>query len=285
MVDGWMGDDWFHYGAFRQPNFDYIPSQTTKRGEGEADRARRLTTTTRTFRRAGSAGDYARAARARSTAVGAEDDRASRLRRVLAGTGARQADGGAAARRCRRCGFRDCGTRRTCGARSTATWRSKPKDRHDHNFLVMGPWRHSQVNYDGYIAGSAEMGWRHRAAIPPRRAEAVFRSVSEGRRAARRDTPPVFIYNTGENHWDRLENWPLACEKGAPRRSKPLYLTSGFRPGVRQARGRRTARGDDDYVSDPAKPVPYLPRPVRFADSDRWKRVAGDRPALGRRSY
>jgi len=27
----------------------------------------------------------------------------------------------------------------------------------------------------------------------------------------------------------------------------------------------------DSYVSDPAKPVPYLPRPVRFADSDRWK--------------
>ena len=27
----------------------------------------------------------------------------------------------------------------------------------------------------------------------------------------------------------------------------------------------------DSYVSDPAKPVPYLPRPVRFADSDRWR--------------
>ncbi len=26
----------------------------------------------------------------------------------------------------------------------------------------------------------------------------------------------------------------------------------------------------DSYVSDPAKPVPYLPRPVRFSDSDRW---------------
>ena len=24
MVDGWMGDDWFHYGAFRQPNLDYF---------------------------------------------------------------------------------------------------------------------------------------------------------------------------------------------------------------------------------------------------------------------
>jgi putative CocE/NonD family hydrolase len=27
----------------------------------------------------------------------------------------------------------------------------------------------------------------------------------------------------------------------------------------------------DSYVSDPAKPVPYVPRPVRFADSDRWR--------------
>ena len=34
MVDGWMGDDWFHYGAFRQPNIDYLLGQTSNRGEG-----------------------------------------------------------------------------------------------------------------------------------------------------------------------------------------------------------------------------------------------------------
>lgn len=28
----------------------------------------------------------------------------------------------------------------------------------------------------------------------------------------------------------------------------------------------------DEYVADPAKPVPHVPRPVRFADSDAWKR-------------
>ena len=28
----------------------------------------------------------------------------------------------------------------------------------------------------------------------------------------------------------------------------------------------------DAYASDPAKPVPYLPRPVRFADGDAWRR-------------
>ena len=34
MVDGWMGDDWFHYGAFRQPNIDYVIGQMTARGNG-----------------------------------------------------------------------------------------------------------------------------------------------------------------------------------------------------------------------------------------------------------
>src|SRR5713226_8565936 len=35
MVDGWMGDDWFHFGAFRQSNFDYVNHQTTKKDEGD----------------------------------------------------------------------------------------------------------------------------------------------------------------------------------------------------------------------------------------------------------
>src|SRR6059058_3541921 len=36
MVDGWMGDDWFHYGAFRQTNLDYFTRQTTVRRNGQA---------------------------------------------------------------------------------------------------------------------------------------------------------------------------------------------------------------------------------------------------------
>ncbi len=87
--------------------------------------------------------------------------------------------------------------------------------------------------------------------------------------APKAETPPVFIYNTGENHWDRLKNWPLACEQGCAAPMKPLYLESGLRLGLRQA--GRSGSAADTYVSDPAKPVPYVPRPVRFADSDRWK--------------
>ncbi len=33
MVDGWMGDDWFHNGAFRVSSLDYAVGQATNKGE------------------------------------------------------------------------------------------------------------------------------------------------------------------------------------------------------------------------------------------------------------
>ncbi len=35
MVDGWMGDDWFHNGAFREQNMPYIYEQEATRGNDE----------------------------------------------------------------------------------------------------------------------------------------------------------------------------------------------------------------------------------------------------------
>ena len=37
----------------------------------------------------------------------------------------------------------------------------------------------------------------------------------------RADTPPVLVYNTGENHWDRFTQWPLSCDSGCPNKSQP----------------------------------------------------------------
>ena len=36
MIDGWMGDDWFHYGAFRLANIAWLGGQTGYKGEGTA---------------------------------------------------------------------------------------------------------------------------------------------------------------------------------------------------------------------------------------------------------
>src|SRR5580700_1571393 len=60
MVDGWMGDDWFHYGAYRNINIDYITEQTSARGSGPA--IPRFDYDDYTNLLAGSTGDFARAA-------------------------------------------------------------------------------------------------------------------------------------------------------------------------------------------------------------------------------
>ena len=130
----------------------------------------------------------------------------------------------------------------------------------------MGPWRHSQVNYDAYNLGPLK--WQGDTALEFRRD--VLRPFFDQylkTGAPKADTPPVFIYNTGENHWDRF-HWPLACESGCPAPLQPLYLEPDF--GLAFDKPTDPA-ASDSYVSDPAKPVPYLPRPVHFADSDRWK--------------
>src|SRR5258707_11501064 len=59
MVDGWMGDDWFHYGAFREIGLDYFPEQTTARGKGGSIPREAYYDYTN-FLRSGSAGDFAR---------------------------------------------------------------------------------------------------------------------------------------------------------------------------------------------------------------------------------
>jgi predicted acyl esterase len=47
LVDGWMGDDWFHHGAFRQVNLDAIASMTGGQGRAVEPSSGKAMTTTR----------------------------------------------------------------------------------------------------------------------------------------------------------------------------------------------------------------------------------------------
>jgi hypothetical protein len=135
------------------------------------------------------------------------------------------------------------------------------------NYLVMGPWLHSQVNYEAYSLGplrwdgDTDLQFRRDVLLP------FFNQyLLDG--APKADTPPVLIYNTGENHWDRLKSWPLSCEKGCADESKPLYLTADM--GLSFTAPSADSPKFDEYVSDPAKPVPYVPRPVMAVDGEAW---------------
>jgi putative CocE/NonD family hydrolase len=138
----------------------------------------------------------------------------------------------------------------------------RAKGKLGNNHLVMGPWRHSQINREGRSLGPFQWNgdtaqqFREDMLLP------YFNQyLKDGPAIA---LPAAAIYNTGENHWDKFATWPLACETGCTSPLKPIYLQEGGALGF----GKATT-GGDSYVSDPSKPVPHLPRPVNFGDG-RW---------------
>jgi hypothetical protein len=268
MIDGWMGDDWFHYGAFRQVNLDYFTEQTTVRGAGQAV-VRRGYDDYENFRRAGSAGDWAKAA---------GFDQLPWWRKVTEHP-AYDAF------------WREQALDKTMAAQPLTVptiwlqglwdqedmWGAihsylavEPKDAaNDKNFLIMGPWFHSQINREGASLGP--LRWSTDTTLEVRRdvIKPFFdQYLKDG--APKANTPPVLIYNTGENRWDRLSSWPLACDSGCAAKSTPLYLSPSF--GLSFTAPAQSTEAYDEYVSDPAKPVSYLPRPARFSDTDAWRR-------------
>ena len=149
----------------------------------------------------------------------------------------------------------------------------------------MGPWRHSQRNYNGSTLGP--LAWQGDTALEFRRdvLKPFFdQYLKDG--APKAATPPVFIYNTGENHWDRLTSWPLACEAGCATASKPLYLTRAS--GLSFTGARRRRRDDRRRLrrvrlgSGQARAVHAAAGPVRRRR--RLAAMAGHGSALRRRT-
>ncbi len=263
MVDGWMGDDWFHYGAFRNPNMDYIAEQTEQKGEGHGV-PRPAYDDYDTFLNAGSPGAYAKAngfeqlGYWRKLAEHPAYDafwQAQALDKLVA----------------------------EHPSNVPTLWEQGLWDQEDmwganhsflalkaagheaNNWLVMGPWFHSQVNREGSNLGPFK--WDGDTALQFRR-DMVLPFFNQ----YLKDGPPAklaraMVYNPAENHWQRFNDWPTACAQGCAHPMTPLYLQAGFGLGF----DKPGAGEGDSYVSDPAKPVPYLPRPVRFSDTDQWR--------------
>jgi putative CocE/NonD family hydrolase len=282
MVDGWRGDDWFHNGAFRQNSLDYFLGQESYRGEGKHV-PRTGYDDYEGFRRAGSTGDFARAMGldqigfwrkvSEHPAYDAywQDQAVDRLlaaeplsvpTMIVASIWDQEDSYG-----------------------GVATYRAlAPKDRtHDKLFFVLGPWRHSGANAEGDSLGPLRFGNDTALAFRRDLAKPFFDAYLKDAPGAPHGPAiaRVNVYETGTNTWRRLAAWPLACASGCPTPLRSLYLQAGGRAGFTPP----TTEGFDEYVADPQKPVPYLPRPVRFAASEPWwtwlvsdQRAVADRP-------
>jgi putative CocE/NonD family hydrolase len=269
MVDGWMGDDWFHYGAFREINLDYFASQTAVNGEGKGIPREGYDDYTNFLRR-GSAGDMARYGGLAQLPFWKKVEehpaydafwQGQALDTVMAKVPLKVPV----------MWLQGLWDQEDMWGAIHSYEAVEPKDAaNDKNYLVMGPWRHSQVNYEAFNLGplkwngDTDLQFRRDVLLP------FFNQyLLDG--SPKADTPPVLIYNTGENHWDRFKQWPLSCEKGCASKAKPLYLVAGGGLSFNApATGNANAQQFDEYVSDPAKPVPYRARPIVASDHDAW---------------
>jgi uncharacterized protein len=266
MIDGWMGDDWFHYGAFREVNLDYFTEQTTVAGEGKAIPRMDYDDYTN-FLQKGSAGDFARYGGLDQLPFWRKVDehpaydafwQGQALDKIMAKVPLKVPT----------MWLQGLWDQEDMWGAIHSYEAVEPKDtNNDMNYLVMGPWSHSQVNYEGFDLGP--LRWDGNTTLQFRRDVLLpffNQYLLDG--APKADTPPVFIYNTGENHWDRFKSWPRSCEANCPTKSQPLYLGAN---GGLSFESPIASSKYDEYVSDPSKPVPYRPRPVFEGDGDGWR--------------
>jgi putative CocE/NonD family hydrolase len=286
MVDGWMGDDWFHNGAFRQLGIDYIHDQEATR-DSSAKFWRNHFDDYDTFLEAGSAGELGRRHGMEQigfwnkiTAHPAYDAfwRDQAVDKLLA---------------------REPLVVPTMLVHSLwdqediygaiAVYKAiKPKDTgNDKVFLVLGPWHHGQEIGEGSKLGPVRFDsdtalYFRREILRP----FLDRYLKDG--APRGDVSPVMAFETGSNAWRRLPAWPAGCANGCTIKPTPLFLTAGAAgPHASFVAPRPGGTPFEEYLSDPAKPVPFRKRPIAppsFDDNVQWRHwlVTDQREASGR---
>jgi putative CocE/NonD family hydrolase len=161
----------------------------------------------------------------------------------------------------------------------------EPKDTaNDKVFLVMGPWYHGQMIRDGSALGALKFGsdtalhFRQKVLAP-----FLARYLKDG--ASTSDIPPVTAFETGTNAWRRYSAWPPKAGSDKAGKTTPLYLRAGLKLSPEAPKPGESAF--EEYVSDPAKPVPFVRRPVPPMGSEEgnpWPRwlVDDQREASGR---
>ncbi|WP_251106667.1 CocE/NonD family hydrolase [Alloacidobacterium dinghuense] len=270
MVDGWRGDDWFHNGAFREQNMPYIYEQTATRSN-DAHWLSSNFDDYDTYMNAGSAGELGKQRKmdqigfwTKVTGHPAYDsfwsDQA--VDRILAN---------------------EPTTVPTMLVASLwdqediygaiAVYKAlEPKNTSNNKlFLVLGPWHHGQEIEDASSLGAinfhSDTGLYFREQIL-----APFLAHYLKDDAPPMDTAPVTAFETGTNKWERLQAWPSGCANGCTPKPTPLYL---------QAEGKLAFTAPtkkaafDEYISDPAKPVPFRARPsqpVGYTPNLSWVR-------------
>jgi uncharacterized protein len=262
MVDGWRGDDWFHNGAFRQDSLAYAHDQ-------EATRSSDIGWWTDhyddydTWLSAGSAGEMAKlhgleqvgfAGKLMNHPNYDEFWQGQALDKILAKLGVTvptmlvhslwdQED--------------------IYGNMALYKALKAAQPENPNLYLVMGPWFHHQQRLDGSGVGAIRFGSDTAEYFRKHLLRPFFDHYLKD------DAPPLEIahvtaFETGSNEWRSLSTWPSGCDSGCSIEHQKLSLQTGN--GLTWGAGGTSAV--ETYVSDPAKPVPFIPRPIHITGAE-----------------
>lgn len=258
MVDGWMGDDWFHNGAFRVSSMDYVVELGTKKGDGDATFALGSGDHYTRYLEAGSAADFA----AKMGVLHYPGIRKFLDNPAYTPFWSLQAvDKWFEGRPVTVPTMIEVGQwdqEDSYGGPAVYRAMEAQDKNNDMVSLHIGPWRHSGANHYGYdlgaltFTGDTAREWRVDFVKP------FFDHHLKGGPDPK--TPPVLTYATGINRWQKSDRWPVG-------QARPIYLG----PGGALSFAKPAASGHEEYLSDPAKPVPFIPRPIDMGDADQWK--------------
>lgn len=120
----------------------------------------------------------------------------------------------------------------------------------DMNFFVAGPWYHGQHAEDGSRLGAIEFDENTAKRFREDVLTGFLRRYLHGEDVE--PPAPVTVFETGTNRWRHFDKWPPVREQIS------IYLQP---EGGIAFSAPGADRSFSEFISDPAKPVPYEPRP------------------------
>jgi len=127
-------------------------------------------------------------------------------------------------------------------------------------YFVMGPWVHGGwANGAGDRLGDIYFGG---PTGPHYRNDIEFKFFSHYLKGTPMDIAPINVFETGKDKWETYKSWPPAAAK-----EEALYLLPGGKLSFKAPSS--TKETYDQYVSDPANPVPFFADLNKTADMER----------------
>ncbi len=282
MIDTWLGDDFFHNGAFRQSyGYDYVLSMESSKGDTEVSYGKD---------KAGDAADGFNFFLSRGSFV--EDVKKSGSR--LLPTWKHFFDDPAYDLFWQNRGVENTFNRIAVPTLTVGGYydqedmwgpqelyeKLEPHDTKAENFLVLGPWRHGSWSSSSARLGSVNYGepigkeYRERIEAPffahylkgeEADSKNPFASLSSGSDSnpVTRTIADTVSFQSGSNKWRLYSQFPPAS----------THITKLFLEGQGQLGwSAPTAKSATSYNSDPAAPVPYRHRPIQptYSPGSEW---------------